>query len=214
MLKDIQSILRRQEVRLLEAIQVGLSKNLFDENFNRESEDRIVAEEILPIMTTFYVSSGENAFRLFDEPGSDFKLTGEDRNTIVKRAEFFADEINKTTAKQMQVLFNESQADGDTLTELAEKINEKYDQITEGRALNMARTETLVANQSGLFSGYDKLNIPIKIWVSVLDDKTRESHVLMDGEEQLINQPFSNGLMHPGDPTGVAAEVINCRCTI
>jgi len=29
-----------------------------------------------------------------------------------------------------------------------------------------------------------------------------------------IDQPFTNGLMYPLDPSGSAAEVINCRCVL
>jgi hypothetical protein len=29
-----------------------------------------------------------------------------------------------------------------------------------------------------------------------------------------INEPFTNGLMYPLDPTGAADEVINCRCVL
>jgi len=34
----------------------------------------------------------------------------------------------------------------------------------------------------------------------------------MDGETRPFNEPYSNGLMYPGDPGGSAEEVINCRC--
>ncbi len=52
----------------------------------------------------------------------------------------------------------------------------------------------------------------VKQWDSALDSRTRESHVQIDGEIREIDKPFSNGLMYPGDSSGKAAEVINCRC--
>lgn len=52
----------------------------------------------------------------------------------------------------------------------------------------------------------------VKQWDSALDSRTRESHVQLDGEIREIDKPFSNGLMYPGDSSGKAAEVINCRC--
>ena len=54
----------------------------------------------------------------------------------------------------------------------------------------------------------------VKQWDSTLDSSTRESHVAVDGEIREIDEPFSNGLMFPGDPAGGAAEVINCRCAL
>lgn len=52
----------------------------------------------------------------------------------------------------------------------------------------------------------------VKQWDSALDSRTRESHVKLDGEIRELDEKFSNGLMYPGDSSGKAAEVINCRC--
>lgn len=52
---------------------------------------------------------------------------------------------------------------------------------------------------------------------SASDDRTRESHVLANGQVRPMLAPFDVGgssLMFPGDPTGPAQEVIQCRCTI
>ncbi len=54
----------------------------------------------------------------------------------------------------------------------------------------------------------------IKQWDSTLDGNTRESHRQVDGEIREVEEKFSNGLMYPGDPSGPAAEVCNCRCTM
>ncbi len=53
----------------------------------------------------------------------------------------------------------------------------------------------------------------VKQWDAALDARTRDSHARVDGEIREIDEKFSNGLMFPGDPSGSAAEVINCRCT-
>lgn len=52
----------------------------------------------------------------------------------------------------------------------------------------------------------------VKQWDATLDGKTRESHRRVDGEIRELDEKFSNGLMYPGDPSGGAAEVVNCRC--
>lgn len=53
----------------------------------------------------------------------------------------------------------------------------------------------------------------VKQWDASLDKRTRDSHARVDGEIRELDEEFSNGLMFPGDPSGSAAEVINCRCT-
>lgn len=52
----------------------------------------------------------------------------------------------------------------------------------------------------------------VKVWDATLDGKTRDSHRRVDGEIRELNEKFSNGLDFPGDSSGSAAEVINCRC--
>lgn len=54
----------------------------------------------------------------------------------------------------------------------------------------------------------------VKQWDATLDKRTRPSHQMVDGEVRELNEPFSNGLMFPGDPDGGPAEVINCRCAL
>ena len=54
----------------------------------------------------------------------------------------------------------------------------------------------------------------LKQWDAALDSRTRESHTIVDGEIRELDEKFSNGLMFPGDPSGGAAEVINCRCAL
>jgi hypothetical protein len=52
----------------------------------------------------------------------------------------------------------------------------------------------------------------VKQWDATLDSRTRDSHARVDGEIREEDEKFSNGLMFPGDPSGEAAEVVNCRC--
>lgn len=53
-----------------------------------------------------------------------------------------------------------------------------------------------------------------KRWVAVMDERTRVSHALINGEVVPVDRPFNNGLMYPGDPSGPPEEVYNCRCTM
>ena len=53
----------------------------------------------------------------------------------------------------------------------------------------------------------------VKHWTATKDLRTRDSHRALDGEEVQFNMAYSNGLMYPGDPSGIPAEVYNCRCT-
>lgn len=55
-----------------------------------------------------------------------------------------------------------------------------------------------------------------KEWAAILDQVTRDSHVVADGQIVLANQPFvvqNELLMEPGDPNGSPSNIINCRCS-
>lgn len=85
-------------------------------------------------------------------------------------------------------------------------------------AIRIARTEGhRIQVQAGMDACYKAKDIGadvVKQWDSTLDARTRDSHVKLDGEVRELDEPFSNGLMFPGDPHGAAAEVINCRCAL
>ena len=53
-----------------------------------------------------------------------------------------------------------------------------------------------------------------KEWICTHDDRTRQSHLNLDGVRVGINEEFPNGCKYPGDPDGAPAEVYNCRCTM
>jgi uncharacterized protein with gpF-like domain len=99
-------------------------------------------------------------------------------------------------------------------------IKEVDDIIRRNRqaALRNARTMVTGAENAGRLDSYKTLEeqgvIQKKRWIATPDDRTRASHVEIDGEEQDINEPFSNGCMYPGDPDGELSEVINCRCSM
>lgn len=78
---------------------------------------------------------------------------------------------------------------------------------TEGHRIQ--QTSARDAQQAAKAKGADVL----KQWDAVLDGRTRDSHRRVDGEIRELEEKFSNGLMFPGDPSGGAAEVVNCRCT-
>ena len=92
----------------------------------------------------------------------------------------------------------------------------------------IARTETLnalrasqneavrqAAEEAGVEAGE-----AVKVWSSTGDERTREAHLEMDGQEVMMNEPFETPdgelLMYPGDSSmgASAANTIQCRCSV
>lgn len=85
------------------------------------------------------------------------------------------------------------------------------------RAKTIARTEghriQQTSSRDAQYAAKKKGADVLKQWDAALDGRTRDSHARVDGEIWELDEKFSNGLMFPGDPSGGAAEVVNCRCT-
>lgn len=94
----------------------------------------------------------------------------------------------------------------------------KCSNIGYNNAIRIARTEGhRIQCQAGMDACYkakDKGADVVKQWDATLDGRTRESHQRVDGEIRELDKKFSNGLMYPGDTSGGASEVINCRCAL
>ncbi len=90
--------------------------------------------------------------------------------------------------------------------------------IPKNNAMRIARTEAhriqCKATADAQFRAKEKGADVVKQWDASLDAKTRDSHVKVDGEIRELDEKFSNGLRYPGDPSGGAEEVINCRCAL
>jgi hypothetical protein len=92
----------------------------------------------------------------------------------------------------------------------------------EWKAERIARTEAIGALNGGtyaaaLFNEAETGETFWKEWLATTDERTRPSHRHADGQIRPLRESFNVGhadLAFPGDPTGPAEEVINCRCTL
>lgn len=113
-------------------------------------------------------------------------------------------------------------ASGMMYNEIAEKIAKSFKNTPFNTAYNnamrIARTEghriQITAADHAQHKAKEKGANIVKQWDATLDSRTRDSHMRVDGEIRELDEPFSNGLMYPGDPSGDAAEVVNCRCAL
>jgi HK97 family phage portal protein len=137
-----------------------------------------------------------------------------------------AKDINDTTKKKLRKVLSESIEQGDSLANQIKKLiaasDGMFDEDKKWRAELVARTESCTTMNAGSTALYQSEGIEMKEWISVQDDRTRDSHLIMDGVVVPITDKFevpatsqSEGawMDYPGDPTAPAGEVCNCRCT-
>ena len=106
---------------------------------------------------------------------------------------------------------------GMSFSQVAEQLK-RISNIGFNNAVRIARTEghriQIQSAMDACYKAKDKGADVVKQWDSTLDKRTRRSHQKVDGEIRELDEPFSNGLMFPGDPSGGAGEVVNCRCAL
>lgn len=102
---------------------------------------------------------------------------------------------------------------GAGINEVSRSLTERFDQLRTWEANRIARTEIHTAQNMGIISSYESLGVEYTQWIAASDDRTRDSHVEIDGEIIRIGDKFSNGLEYPGDKSGDIEEWINCRCS-
>lgn len=104
---------------------------------------------------------------------------------------------------------------GDDMNKIAGRL-QQVTGMDKNAAIRNARTATNGAENAGRQAVADECvaqGIPmIKEWNATIDARTRDSHLMIDGEQVEENEKFSNGLMYAGDPSGDPEEVYNCRC--
>ena len=133
-------------------------------------------------------------------------------NYLFERRAMFNQVLNDMYKTTRESLVNLLIAGG-SVNEAQDVINRVVN-INGFRAERIARTESLRAINRGSHQVYmESDNVTHKQWNTTMDGKERESHGIINGEVVRVNEPFSNGLMYPLDPSGPAYEVINCRCT-
>ena len=119
---------------------------------------------------------------------------------------------------------------GRSVQELTKQIQEVLsiggtvngDSVWESDARRIARTESLAAYNGGTYNGAlawqkETGQTRFKQWLATADGRTRETHRTAHDQVQPFTDRFSVGtasLLFPGDPSGPADEIINCRCAL
>ena len=86
-----------------------------------------------------------------------------------------------------------------------------FDGLKTWEAERIARTEIHAAQGQASHGVIDE-NADYRQWITAEDDRVRDSHAEMHGQIVRSGDPYSNGLMYPGDMSGDIEEWINCRC--
>jgi hypothetical protein len=126
--------------------------------------------------------------------------------------------VNATTADKVARAVSAGDAAGETIPQIAARVQTAIRGASDSRATLIARTETGIAhNGAQLIAAEQSGVIGDKEWLAVGDHRTRETHLDIDGTTVALDETFSVGdydMNGPGDPNAGAEEVVNCRCVL
>lgn len=135
-------------------------------------------------------------------------------NRNLERYTFEASEKTKARVNnEINNIMAEAYREGWGPRYVGDKIQKRFTQLKTYEARRIAQTEINTTRNYVQYSQLQEDGMEYKIWHAAHDSRTRKSHLKVDEEIVPIDQPFSNGLMYPGDKSGPVEEWINCRCS-
>ena len=205
-LKDVTDVYVHADEKAREIVG-GTSKNVFMEAANYTAYD---LEKGMRGAVAFNVYDAKTVERLLKK---DPKMLPEWK--IDQPKDYKWNEKRVRNAVAQGIIQGESVEEvGDRLTgELATSNAAKMDMFAR-TAINGAQN----AGRMDRLHEAEEMGIEVKKkWLATLDNRTRDTHQALDGQEQPIDEPFVvDGMKidYPGDPFAPPELVYNCRCTL
>jgi HK97 family phage portal protein len=126
--------------------------------------------------------------------------------------------VNDTTQGLVRLTLVDAIERGENPRVTARALRKQFAEFDKTRALTIARAETHSAANFATNEAYRQTGglVAGKEWITQFIN-SRDEHEAADGQKVAVDQPFKVGgedLQYPGDPSGSAGNVINCRCTV
>ena len=120
-------------------------------------------------------------------------------------------QVNDTQRLKVRSRLIKGVAEGSSIGTLQESLSQ-LDNISNSRALLIARTETGMAASAVRFEGMQEYGIEKHEWLNANDSHVRDSHESVGGQVVKVGEKFKNGLRYPHELGAPPSEVCNCRC--
>jgi len=138
-------------------------------------------------------------------------------NGIERQVQKFAEEVNDTTWNALKDSIQEGIRDGDSIDDIAKRVESVMGDRIKSSSQAIARTEVNRAVNFGTQQGWKQSGVVTKKrWLAALDDRTRATHLEAHGQVVDIDEDFEVGGCTGPAPGSLdcAREVVNCRCSM
>jgi uncharacterized protein with gpF-like domain len=226
--KEIKKVLVKQYQDAIDYVMHGVGGESTGEavRFHNQELTKVFSAMYMETSEIFHSNIMKNVKSTFkiERKATEARYYSKLNKWIRKQAGSRVVDVNNTTRKNIRSIIDKGMNKGMSNAEIASEIKDLSEISTPFRAARIARTETHTASMMAevetlkdedLMSGFK----PLKIWSAVMDSRTRETHWNADlkyADNPIpMDEPFQVGdewLMFPGDPSGSASEICNCRC--
>lgn len=131
------------------------------------------------------------------------------------------DKDYKWNVKKVRNSVSQGIIQGESVDQITDRLVASLCTQNENKMRMFARTSVTSAQNAGRIEQmHDAEDMGINVkkrWLATLDDRTRDTHAELDGQEEPVDEPFEvDGMkiMFPGDPNAEPGMVFNCRCTL
>lgn len=182
------------------------------------SEDRwfdVLDDDLRAVLTHILGEGWEWGSLIMDQSITAFNAGTASAAVLAATTDKIAD-INGHSRRLVNDIINRGLIEGIGTDVIARRLMAEFDQWTTVRAKRIALTEATAAFEAGSLDRQRDGGMVARMWISARLATTRPAHFEADGQERGIDEPFTvmgESLMHPGDPAGSAANIINCYCT-
>lgn len=205
-LKDVTEVYVHADEKAREIVG-GTSKNVFMEAANYTAYD---LEKGMRGAVAFNVYDAKTVERLLKD---DPKMLPEWKIDQPKDYKWNEKRVRNAVAQGI--------IQGESVEEVGERLTGELATSNATKMDMFARTAINGAQNAGRMDRLheaEEMGIEVKKkWLATLDRRTRDTHQALDGQEQLIDEPFVvDGMKidYPGDPFAPPELVYNCRCTL
>jgi hypothetical protein len=173
-------------------------------NNSAEEADMMTTEWIAPTLSKF------NTVRKAGEDSAD--------SWMQEHAGARIDGITNSDQEWLANTLRSGESEGKSIDEIAADLSGEFDNMSEGRAGAIARTEVAGAyNYASQETAKDLMpEGATKTW-STTSDNPRPAHDDADGQTVGISESFEvdgESMDYPGDPSGSEGNTINCMCIV
>ncbi|GAA4299498.1 phage minor head protein [Nibribacter koreensis] len=194
-------------------------------DWEKALSEKPIKEAMVEVYTLVGVAFAREQYRALKSHETDFLTKAEAEESVWMRfMRRFALEkageriagITETTLKKVRSVLETAVGEGLSIPNTVKLLKDEFAGINKTRATVIARTEIIGSANAGSTLGARSTGLALnKVWLATRDSRVRSSHIGVDGQTVDLNGKFKVGgaeLDHPGDPTGPASEVIQCRC--